>query len=103
MDKKILELLITTKMNAANEIADQFTPGFFDGRMVSDVANIIGKHFEKFSVEVANEYISLIKIEGATHCFTNNDYGVGYTDGRNDAAYLIEHHSTITEDDKPTN
>lgn len=32
---------------AANEIADQFRPGFFDDRMVEDVANIIYKHYKK--------------------------------------------------------
>ena len=31
---------------AANEIADQFSPGFFDDRMVNDVAKIIYNHFK---------------------------------------------------------
>lgn len=30
--------------SAANEIADQFTPGFFNDDMVDDVADIIRKH-----------------------------------------------------------
>ena len=34
---------------AANEIADQFTPGFFDDRMVSDITNIIHKYHKKSS------------------------------------------------------
>ncbi len=32
---------------AANEIADQFSPGFFDDRMVEDCARIIDKHWKE--------------------------------------------------------
>ena len=35
--------------NAANEVADQFTLGYFDDRMVENVAEIIYKHYTKRS------------------------------------------------------
>lgn len=90
MNNNLKELFEKTKMDSANEIADQFTPGFFDDRMVSDVANIIGAHFEKFSKQIIDDCTSLISLSGTTHCFTDNGYGVGYIDGRNDAAYMIQ-------------
>jgi hypothetical protein len=40
---------------AANEIADQFTSGFFDDRMVSDITNIIHKHHKKSSEMIVEE------------------------------------------------
>jgi hypothetical protein len=43
MNERIKELAD----EAANEIADQFRPGFFDDRMVEDVAKIIYKHYKK--------------------------------------------------------
>lgn len=43
--KRGLLLTAADKANlAANEIADTFTPGFFDDRMVSDIAEIIQKY-----------------------------------------------------------
>ena len=32
-------------LDCANEIADQFAPGFFDDRMVQNVAEIIDQHY----------------------------------------------------------
>lgn len=51
MNDRIKEL----SMNAANEIADQFRPGFFDDRMVSDVGAIIEKHHKRFMELIAQE------------------------------------------------
>lgn len=42
MNNRIKELAF----GAANKIADQFTPGFFDDRMVSDIAAIQAKFAE---------------------------------------------------------
>ena len=42
MNKRIKQLAD----QAANEIADQFSPGFFDDRMVEDVSSIISKHYD---------------------------------------------------------
>ena len=100
MNQKIETLLKKAKMDAANEIADKFTLGFFDEHMVSDVANIIGKHFEKFSEEIVTDCSELISIPESKHCFANNEYGVGYTDGRNDAAYMIQSFHNNTENDQ---
>ena len=100
MNNNLKELFEKTKMDSANEIADQFTPGFFDDRMVSDVANIIGKHFEKFSEEIVTDCSELISIPESKHCFANNEYGFGYIDGRNDAAYMIQSFYKNTENDQ---
>lgn len=40
-----LEAPMDIALACANEIADQFTPGFFDERMVEHVGGIIRKHF----------------------------------------------------------
>lgn len=90
LKQKIETMMEKVKMDAANEIADQFTLGFFDDRMVSDVATIIGKHIEKFSTGIAVECSELISLQNCISPFTNNGYGVGYVDGRNDAAYMIQ-------------
>lgn len=42
-------------LDAANEIADSFSPGFFDGRMVEDVAAIIAKHNERLIESVVKD------------------------------------------------
>lgn len=54
MNERIKEL----SMNAANEIADQFKPGFFDDRMVSDVGAIIEKHHKEFAEFIVKECTS---------------------------------------------
>lgn len=41
--------------SAANEIANRFSTGFFDDRMVEDVASIIYKHHKKFAKEIERE------------------------------------------------
>lgn len=51
MNERIKELA----EQAANEIADQFSPGFFDDRMVDDVATIILKHYKKFAKKIKKE------------------------------------------------
>lgn len=51
MKTKIKEL----SMKTANEIADQFSPGFFDDRMVSDVAAIIEKHHKELAELIVRE------------------------------------------------
>lgn len=51
MNKRIKKLAD----KAANEIADQFSPGFFDDRMVNDVATIILKHYEKHAKKICKE------------------------------------------------
>jgi hypothetical protein len=51
MNERIKQLALQT----ANEIADQFTPGFFDDRMVSDITNIIYKHHKKSSEMIVEE------------------------------------------------
>jgi len=53
MNKQIKEIAL----QAANEIADQFKPGFFDNRMVQDVANIIYKHHEQFAELIVNDCV----------------------------------------------
>lgn len=45
-------------MDAANEIADSFSPGFFDGRMVEDVAAIIAKHSKNYPALLVREVIT---------------------------------------------
>ena len=37
---------LKTSRSAANEIADQFKPGFFDDGMISDIAQIIERHWQ---------------------------------------------------------
>jgi DNA relaxase NicK len=56
MNERIKELA----EQAANEIADQFKPGFFDNRMVEDVANIIYKHHEKFAELIVRECSDIV-------------------------------------------
>ena len=53
MNKRIKEL----SLDAANEIADLFTPGFFDDRMVNDVAQIN----EKLAKSIVNECASIVQ------------------------------------------
>ena len=50
MNERIKQLAL----QAANEIADLFTPGFFDDRMVNDVAEINKKFAESLVKECAN-------------------------------------------------
>lgn len=58
-------------MDAANEIADSFSPGFFDHRMVEDVAAIIAKHHKNFAALIINECITAIKEQCSA---TSEDY-----------------------------
>lgn len=100
MNRKIETLLEKTKIDVATEIANQLSAGFFDDRMVSDIANIVGKHFEKYSEKITNEYTELISITGTQHCFSNNDYGIGYADGRNDASFMIKSYFEVQENEQ---
>ena len=56
MNQQIRELA----NNAANDIADQFTPGFFDDRMTADIADIIYKHHAKFAELIVRECARVI-------------------------------------------
>lgn len=51
MNKQLKELA----NSAANKIADQFSPGSFDDRMVADIASIIYKHHKKFTKKIKKE------------------------------------------------
>jgi hypothetical protein len=85
MNKRIKELAL----QAADEIADLFSPGFFDDRMVYDVAEINKKFAELIVRECA---VELMKLGNSySECDTDADYMQGLLDG----ADIIKEHFGI--------
>lgn len=88
-------------MDAANEIADSFSPGFFDNRMVEDVAAIIAKHHKNFAASIINECIAAIKEQCSATCedyhFNHNERIEFANERLLDACYYIEDLFGVTD------
>lgn len=67
------ELIKELALQAADEIADLFNPGFFDDRMVADVADIN----KKFALLILEEVMQTLIVTGhdAAADMLNNHFG----------------------------
>jgi hypothetical protein len=73
MNKRIKELAL----HSANEIADLFNPGFFNDRMVNDVAEIN----KKFAQLIVEKCIASLQVPKADLKYLN-EYNQGWVRGR---------------------
>jgi hypothetical protein len=89
MNDRIKELALLS----ANEIADSFSPGFFDDRMVKDVAEIN----KIFAVLIIKECIKELEISKKGDPYTGDVYDCEYNTCIDDQITVLKEHFGVEE------